>query len=370
MILIYTDSQIQDIEWVPRLQFPQEYEIVHSEKEYVTRSADYKIAITTHRLHCDWLDENCAAYQGFEEKIIRLSESSNLVFTLESELHHYHWKIWSQCHRPNVYWLQPGAVNDRPDIQSNLIFWGDWFKTTANVYKDPSVSHVTEQYRPYQTKPRYFDALLGSPKPHRDFVANAVKQHGLENKFILTYGGNWNDNVFYAKDYFIWEPNAEPVEESPGTMVYVKWHGHLCHLSQVIPTAVFNDTAYSIVAETDHDNTLSFFSEKTAKPMIYKRLFIAFSGYKFLHNLKTLGFKTFDGIIDESYDLIQDDTARYSAAFEQVRWLCTQDQQVIYNQIRDILEHNYNLMMNTDWTMYSIDRVQQQINNLFVDIQC
>ena len=64
-----------------------------------------------------------------------------------------------------------------------------------------------------------------------------------------------------------------------------------------------------------------------------------------------------------------DDHARYSAAFEQVRWLCTQDQQVIYNQIQDILEHNYNLMMTTDWTTYSTDRVQQQINKLFVGTQ-
>jgi hypothetical protein len=369
MILIYTDSQIQDREWIPKLTFPQEYKIVHSEKEYLDASVDYKIAITTHRLHCDWLDENCAAYQGFEEKIIRLSNASDLVFTLESELHHYHWTIWEQCHRPNVYWLQPGAVNDRPDIQSNMIFWGDWFKTTANVYKNPAVIHVTEQYRPYQTKSRYFDALLGSPKPHRHFVANAVKQYKLEDQFILTYGGNWNDRSFYAKDYFIWEPGCEPCQPIIGTADQVKWHGHECHLSQIIPTQVFNDTAYSIIAETDHDNTLSFFSEKTAKPMIYKRLFIVFSGYKFLHNLKMLGFKTFDGVIDESYDLIMDDHARYSAAFEQVRWLCTQDQQVIYNQIREILEHNYNLMTNTDWTMYSIDRVQQRINKLFVGIQ-
>jgi hypothetical protein len=362
MILIYTDSQIQDIEWVPRLHFPQEYKIVHSEREYVDQSADYKIAITTHRLHCDWLDENCAAYQGFEEKIIRLSDASNLVFTLESELHNYHWTIWSQCHRPNVYWVQPGAVNDRSDIQSNIIFWGDWFKTTANVYKNPAVRQVTDQYQPYQTKPRYFDALLGSPKPHRDFVANAVKQYQLEDQFILTYGGNWNNNLFYAKDYFIWEPGCEPCQTIIGTAYQVKWHGHECHLSQIIPTQVFNNTAYSIIAETDHDNTLSFFSEKTAKPMIYKRLFIAFSGYKFLHNLRSLGFKTFDGIIDESYDLIMNDRARYSAAFEQVRWLCKQDQQVIYKQIRDTLEHNYNLMMNTDWTTFACKQVQQIID--------
>jgi hypothetical protein len=362
MILIYTDSQIQDLEWIPRLQFPYEYKIVHSEQEYISQSADYKIAITTHRLHCDWLDENCAAYEGFEEKIIRLSNASNLVFTLESELHHYHWTIWNYCHRPNVYWVQPGAVNDRPDIQNNIIFWGDWFKTTANVYKNPAVMPVTEQYCPYQTKPQYFDALLGSPKPHRDFVANAVKQYGLEDQFILTYGGNWRTDSFYAKDYFIWEPGCEPCQTIIGTADQVRWHGHECHLSQIIPTQVFNDTAYSIIAETDHDNTLSFFSEKTAKPMIYKRLFIVFSGYKFLHNLKTLGFKTFDGVIDERYDLIQDDTERYSAAFDQVRYLCNQDQQVIYNQIHDTLEHNYNLMMNTDWTAFACKQIQQIID--------
>lgn len=363
MILIYTDSQIQDLEWVPRLRFPQEYEIIHSEREYINRTAEYKIAITTHRLHCDWLDENCAAYQGFEEKIIRLSEASNLVFTLESELHDFHWTIWSICHRPNVYWVQPGAVNDRPDMQSHLIFWGDWFKTTTNVYKDPRVSHVLEKYYPYQTKSRYFDALLGSPKPHRDFVANAVKQYGLEDKFILTYGGNWDDNAFYADEYFIWEPGCEPCQPIRGTADQVRWHGHECHLSQIIPTQVFNDTAYSIIAETDYDNTLSFFSEKTAKPMIYKRLFVAFTGYKFLQNLKALGFKTFDNVIDESYDLIINDQDRYTAAFEQVRRLCDQDQQVIYNQIQDTLEHNYNLMMNTDWTTFACNQIQQIIDN-------
>ena len=30
-------------------------------------------------------------------------------------------------------------------------------------------------------------------------------------------------------------------------------------------------------------------------------LFIAFTGYKFMHNLRALGFETFDGVIDESY---------------------------------------------------------------------
>jgi hypothetical protein len=127
---------------------------------------------------------------------------------------------------------------------------------------------------------------------------------------------------------------------------------------------VFNRTAYSIVAETDHDNTLSFFSEKTAKVLLARRLFVAFTGYKFLYNLRTLGFRTFDNVIDESYDQIKHDGDRYAAAFEQVKQLCSMPQQQILDQIRPIVDHNYTLIMDTDWTQYATDQVQLQINRV------
>jgi hypothetical protein len=241
------------------------------------------------------------------------------------------------------------------------VFWGDWFKTTVETYKQ--LPNKLDELTPFATKPKMFDALLGSPKPHRDHVFNSVKEFNLNDKFIMPYGGVWNDNEFYAKDYFIWEPGVEVVGEmQPGTAGWIMYHGVLASLSRIIPIKVFNDTAYSIVAETDHDNTLSFFSEKTAKPMIAKRLFVAFSGYKFLHNLRSAGFKTFDGIIDEGYDLIKDDTQRYTAAFEQVRKLCATDQQEVYEKIKPIVEHNFNHIMNTDWTKFGAAKIQSLLD--------
>jgi hypothetical protein len=361
MIAIYSDSQIIELEWLPFLKFSDQYQIFNSFVDYCAETADCKIAFTTHRLHCDH-DADCAAYQGFEDKIVQLSQTSDLVFTFESELHNYHWTIWDQCHRPNVYWCQPGAVNDRDDINSHIIYWGDWFKTTANLYR--ALPDVLAKLTPLAVKPRAFDALLGCPKPHRTFVAQAVTQHNLKDQFVLTYGGVWQDTEFYAQDYFIWEPGCEPQDKIIGTADYVRYHGQQCHLSQVIPTQVYNDTAYSIVAETDHDNTLSFYSEKTAKALIARRLFVAFSGYKFLHNLQQLGFKTFGSVIDETYDLIVNDHDRYTAAFEQVQWLCNQPQEKILEQIKPILEHNHNLIMTTDWTEHARAQIQQRINAL------
>lgn len=357
MISVYYDSQILKDEWLNNILGGLTCRPFTDLAEFEADPNPTKLAFTTHRLHCDH-----DAYTGFEDKINRLSACSNLVFSLESELHWYHWEIWEKCHHDNVYWCVPGQVNDKPDMAKNIIYWGDWFKTTANLYRQ--LPNVTANYTPYADKPMYFDALLGSPKPHRTFVNESVKANNLQDKFVMTYGGQWDDNSFYAKDYFIWEPGTEVVEkDAPGTCGYVKYHNILCHLSQVIPTQVFNDTAYSVVAETDFDNTLSFYSEKTAKPMIYKRLFVAFSGYKFLHNLHELGFKTFDCVIDESYDLIEDNDQRLAAAFEQVKWLCNQPQQEIYAKIKPVLDHNYDLIMSTDWNRYCAVRIRQLISD-------
>ena len=100
-------------------------------------------------------DQDCRAYKNFEDKIIQLSQVSKVVFTLESELHHYHWGLWYRCHRDNVYWVVPGLVNDQPEMNDRLIFWGDWFKTTANLYKQ--LPEVQARFTPFNLKEKYFD---------------------------------------------------------------------------------------------------------------------------------------------------------------------------------------------------------------------
>ena len=358
MIIIYSDSEVVDREWIPYLSLDN-FVITHRLSEYLANSATLKLAFTAHRMHLSYDEPD--AYENFEHKVQQLSQHSDLVFCIESELHNYHWTMYDQCHAENVYWCQPGLVNDRPDMQQHIVFWGDWFKTTATVYK--TLSDQLSELRPFAVKPQSFDALLGSPKPHRDFVAKAIEQGDLQKQIIATYGGDWKNTDFYAKDYFIWEPGCVPQQEIIGTCDWVSYHGHQCHLSQVIPVQVYNKTAYTIIAETDCDNSLSFYSEKTAKAFIARRLFVAFSGYKFLANLHELGFETFGTVIDESYDLEPDFDTRMSRAFEQVRRLCLLPQHEILDKIRPIVEHNHNLIMRTDWTQHAVAKIRARIHS-------
>jgi hypothetical protein len=61
-----------------------------------------------------------------------------------------------------------------------------------------------------------------------------------------------------------------------------------------------------------------------------------------LKKLKTFGFQTFDSIMDESYDNIQDDILRWQTAFDQVKWLSQQNHTELLQKIKPILDHNHN----------------------------
>jgi hypothetical protein len=63
--------------------------------------------------------------------------------------------------------------------------------------------------------------------------------------------------------------------------------------------------------------------------------------------------------------LILDDNERYTAAFAQVKRLCATPQSEILPAIADIVEHNYQLLMNTDWTQSAAEHVRAQIQTIF-----
>jgi len=67
----------------------------------------------------------------------------------------------------------------------------------------------------------------------------------------------------------------------------------------------------------------------------------------YLQALRNLGFRTFDGIIDESYDTAE--FSRPEIAMAQLDWLCSQSQADILAKIKPICDHNFDVMMNTDW---------------------
>jgi hypothetical protein len=217
-----------------------------------------------------------------------------------------------------------------------------WIKSTIDPYIKEWGVHTN--LRPFDKKPFMFDVLYGRSKFHRTVVKEKLLTIAEPNWyyeapfFVAPEPGskNWSGLNFDQAD--LWEND---IEIDPTHNYRCLYRGKEMNISQVLPLKIYNKTAYSIVPETWADNRYSFFTEKIAKPILGCRLFVVISGQHYLRNLRQLGFKTFDGIIDESYDSIQDGRTRWTKAIEQTEWLCQQPQEKILSQIAPIVIHNY-----------------------------
>jgi hypothetical protein len=301
----------------------------------------------------------------FEKRIDALLEHCDLIIVVCKELHDSTVDFITRYDYPNIYYFISGFLN-KPMLHSRIDHWIEWFTSVPRLYKQIT---VLDQLNPYQIKDKYFDILLGQERPHRDIIYNNIKYHNLDDDVIMTYLRNIKSitNLDDSKFQFEIKGTIFPAAEIHETYALINYYGYDVSLSQVIPIEIYNQTAYSIIAETNFENHYTFFTEKTVKPILAKRLFIVVAGQYFLQNLRKLGFKTFDGIIDESYDLIEDPQLRFECAFSQIKYLINQPQEEILLLIKDIVEHNQQLMLNTEWMYNCSDRIIQWYQNLPIE---
>lgn len=216
-----------------------------------------------------------------------------------------------------------------------------WFITPDNVYvtrpwAQPLMSQLTNWQEKHAVKK--FDCLLGTKREHRDIIHKFYQRSDIQDQIIYNYFQSINKTG-------IWPTDLESIDEN----LNARYHGHHVNISWLIPVEIYNQTWYSVVAETTTQSAYSQFTEKVAKPIVSQRPFVAFCGQHYLRNLRSLGFKTFESVIDQSYDEIEDIDARFAKAWQQVEWLCDQNPVSVYQELESVLLHNKQHFLNTDW---------------------
>lgn len=273
---------------------------------------------------------------NFEQKIDWAVDSFEYIIILCSELHDDSVEFIEKYQQSKIYYFICGSVQDVKTYP-----WMDWFATTSEFYKN---NNLLDQLNPYQVKPKYFDALLGWTKPHRQIAYDYLKNN---NDIIMSYLTDRSQPLIDSG--WLSADNCEISNHIRNTITTINYQGQQVSISQIIPVSVYNQSAYSVVAETNWADHYSFYTEKIVKPILAERLFIVFSGQHYLRNLRSLGFETFNGIINESYDAEPDMMRRYAMVNEQINYLLSQPQDQILKEIRTITEYNKNLMLNKNW---------------------
>jgi len=123
-------------------------------------------------------------------------------------------------------------------------------------------------------------------------------------------------------------------------------------------------TGVEVVLETLFDDNRHHLTEKTLRPIACGRPFILVATPGSLQYLKQYGFKTFDGIIDETYDSILDPRERLKAIVQEIKRISCLDngqKRLVWSKLYAISEHNKRLFFSDEWH----DRIVKEFQDNF-----
>jgi hypothetical protein len=117
-----------------------------------------------------------------------------------------------------------------------------------------------------------------------------------------------------------------------------------------------HDDAYvNFVLETHLDTDQSggvFLTEKTFKPIKHCQPFVIVGACGSIQHLRNMGYRTFDTVIDHSYDSIEDNTKRWDAVcIEMERIAKCKKIHEMFIQCKDDLLHNQELFLSNKKTI-------------------
>ncbi len=112
---------------------------------------------------------------------------------------------------------------------------------------------------------------------------------------------------------------------------------------------LYTNAFLEIVHETDINSF--FITEKTIRPILFKKPFIIMGCQGYMEGMKKLGFETFDRWLDERYDQAEG-KHRYDSILRRIDRIgsmsyesCTQ----MNLEMQEVIEHNYNHLINKGW---------------------
>ena len=195
-----------------------------------------------------------------------------------------------------------------------------------------------------------YNCLNKRPRTHRNwFYIELFKQNMLE--YGLVSMNDYGTHVSRLEDKFVDTVLMKEARKQLPLLVYNQSNSEKSDLYYInrITDQVFLDTWVTVISEAsfaDSDETI-FISEKTFKPIACMHPFIILGNRGSLSKLRDMGYKTFDGFIDESYDNMTT-LDRMSAIIREVKRIHSIKDKVAWlDSMQDILEHNFNVLHNS-----------------------
>jgi hypothetical protein len=299
-----------------------EYYRLHN---YDLESYDRRLAIVDVRHDNHRLKDNDEFQIEFERRC-KLLHSQGFVFISATP-----WESEDNIAQTELY----------PSLKIKHIKWTggvSWFWSHMyHKHKDKknAFDHTQKKYD--------FLYLNKNPRRNRVKMFEKLSNTGTLKKSLYTY---WPDRKLPKEYELPWAQDYPP-------------YG----MDQDIYEKPYNDTACSIVSETNDNHTEIFMTEKIWKPIIAQHIFIVHGNYLYLQRLREMGFRTFNNYFEEVYDLDRDPDMRINTIADVCDRLRDAPWQDIYLQTKALRQYNYDNFFNKEKLSLEINKTL----NLFLE---
>lgn len=235
------------------------------------------------------------------------------------------------------------SANTAADYLENCLYFNDHECFFRHLNRNQLSDIKIKKNRKYD-----FTLLSRTHKWWRASVVSDLYHSGVLDHSLWSYNTAVNlnedpaDNPLELDSVSSWRNSVtEFVDAGPYTCDQFDCQQQNDHHS--VNTDLYTESNMQIVLETHFDADQSkgtFITEKTYKPIKYGQPFVIVGPAGTLAELRKQGYSVFDSVIDNSYDLIENNTARWQAIKRSIVKLHSLGTEIAFNKSIDEVAHN------------------------------
>jgi hypothetical protein len=249
------------------------------------------------------------------------------------------------CKEQYKNWADEHNISERMNVLPYAHFEEDVHFISKEMKLDITVEKHIQYKKENVDKIKTYNCLQKRLRAHRIWFYIHLYEANL-----LDHGLVSMNSYEYTQTYFEGRVPTQLISENANNILPLLVHGKSntehddnFYIRRILDTVCL-DSWISVVSEAsfgDQDHTL-FLSEKVFKPIACLHPFIVVGNKGSLKKLREMGYRTFEGFIDESYDELPT-FERFEAIIESIKQVQSiQNKFAWYESMKDILIHNYN----------------------------
>ncbi len=309
--------------------------------------------------------------KGLFEKLKEINATIVINYSHEGHLNDYFVEeILKTISYKKIIFLYNDYINDFTKYKSKNVSFikiNYYLNRSSRYFQHNLKSNDVSQILNYEEKKYHFLSFNQYPHHHRVKIISEIHKNNIIDKFLISYNPKFYDtlggvrydyenqlkDLGYIDDYKLFI-SLEEKKVDFETNFKISGYG----FEDIRP---YKESAMSLISDTIFFKPQGFVSEKVFKPIMYLQPFLVAGPPHYLKDIRDMGFKTFNGLIDESYDEELDDKVRLEKVIGEIIRLSNLPIEELKDKLRESEEtliYNQMKLLSFDYEKSEIDSVK------------